>query len=535
MKSAFSRDIQTRGLVLISLVVLLLIGLPLVVWLDLKNLTEANLRRQAGDLNSVVSSVRNYYATNVVGRILSSPGSAQVAQRVAHNYESISGAIPIPATLSLELGQVISEQQQNITYRFVSDYPFANRTPHALDDFEKSSLAALRVNPSQQLADVSWSTFSDRVRLIVPVVMGAACVNCHNAHPESPKHDWKVGDVRGIQEVIITQATASNIFSFKYLLSYFVLMAACGTTFIGLQRRQAATIKGMNSELETANEFLASLSMKISRYLSPQIYKSIFSGQKDVTIHTERKKLTIFFSDIKDFTATAERLQPEQTTQLLNEYFTEMSAIALQHGGTVDKFVGDAMLIFFGDPESKGEAEDAKASMRMALDMQHRVAELNVQWHNNGMQHPFGVRMGINTGFCNVGNFGSADRMDYTIIGAEANLAARLQSIAEPGNIVISYETYALVRDAVAAHALLPISMKGIRREVIPYAVEGMLTASGQKIEIFSEHMPGLDLYLDTSAVDAPAAARIRATLRGAMAALERLEGGGEQSEMKPG
>ena len=115
----------------------------------------------------------------------------------------------------------------------------------------------------------------------------------------------------------------------------------------------------MNRELETANEFLASLSMKISRYLSPQIYKSIFSGQKDVAIHTERKKLTIFFSDIQNFTATTERLQPEQITLLLNEYFTEMSAIALKHGGTIDKFIGDAMLIFFGDPETKGEVGDA--------------------------------------------------------------------------------------------------------------------------------------------------------------------------------
>ncbi len=95
--------------------------------------------------------------------------------------------------------------------------------------------------------------------------------------------------------------------------------------------------------------------MKISRYLSPQIYKSIFSGQKDVTIHTERKKLTIFFSDIKDFTATTERLQPEQITRLLNEYFTEMSKIALKHGGTIDKFVGDAMLIFFGDPDPRAK------------------------------------------------------------------------------------------------------------------------------------------------------------------------------------
>src|SRR5213075_2870200 len=124
---------------------------------------------------------------------------------------------------------------------------------------------------------------------------------------------------------------------------------------------------GMNRELETANDFLATLSMKISRYLSPQIYKSIFSGQRDVTIHTERKNLTIFFSDIKDFTATTERLQPEQITALLNEYFTEMSSIALDHGGTIDKFIGDAIVIFFGDPETKGPEGDAKACLRMAV------------------------------------------------------------------------------------------------------------------------------------------------------------------------
>ena len=299
-------------------------------------------------------------------------------------------------------------------------------------------------------------------------------------------------------------------------------MAASGISFIAMQRRQAATISGMNRELESANEFLATLSMKISRYLSPQIYKSIFSGQKDVTIHTERKKLTIFFSDIKDFTATTERLQPEQVTLLLNEYFTEMSNIALKHGGTIDKFVGDAILIFFGDPESKGEAEDAKACLQMAADMQRRLAELNVKWRNEGVEHPFRVRMGINTGYCNVGNFGSADRMDYTIIGAEANLAARLQTIAEPGHIVISYETYALVRDILVAHALPPITMKGISREVVPYAVEGMLDALGQKVEIFSEHMTGLDFYLDPTMVNVGSAQQIRTLLQKAIAALEK-------------
>src|SRR6185437_13834559 len=110
--------------------------------------------------------------------------------------------------------------------------------------------------------------------------------------------------------------------------------------------------------------------------------------------------------------------------------------------------------------------EDARACINMATEMQSRLAQLYVKWRSNGTEQPFRVRMGINTGFCNVGNFGSTDRMDYTIIGAEANLAARLQSIAEPGSIVVSYETYALARDIIAADPLPPITMKGINREV---------------------------------------------------------------------
>jgi adenylate cyclase len=496
----------------------LLLGLPFAVWLDLSKLVETNLRRQASDANSIISSVRNYYANNVVDRVLASPGMT----KVVHNYKDFPGAIPIPATLSLELGKVISEQQRNINYRFVSDYPFKNRAPHALDEFETVALDRLRQNSSQQLTQVSSSTFADNVRLIAPIIMEQPCVNCHNSHPESPKTDWKVGDVRGIQEVSITQPISGNIFAFKYLLGYFALTAAIGSLFITLQRRQAATISGMNTELETKNEFLDSLSTKISRYLSPQIYKSIFSGQKDVTINTERKKLTIFFSDIKDFTAITERLQPEQITQLLNQYFTEMSKIALTYGGTIDKFIGDALLVFFGDPETKGDAEDAKACLRMAIEMQDRIAGLNAEWRNAGIEDPFRVRMGINTGFCNVGNFGSNDRMDYTIIGVEANLADRLQSIAEPGQIVVSYETYALVRDIVVAQALSPITMKGIGREVIPYAIQSVLDSTGKNIEVFSEHLTGLDFYFNANMIDANNATLVRNVLQDALKALEK-------------
>jgi adenylate cyclase len=501
------------------LVVLLLAALPVAVWLDLTNLAEAALRRQATDLNSIVTGVRGYYAANVVERILAHPGSTEVV----HNYQTIPGAIPIPATLSLELGRVVSERQQNISYRFVSDFPFKNRTPHPLDDFEKASLQNLRDNPDQKIIDTSASLFRDRVRLVAPVVMESTCVSCHNSHPESPKRDWKVGDVRGIQEVTITQPIAANIFSFKFLLAYFVLAAISGASFMATQRRQARHILHINGELQSANDSLASLSTKISRYIPPQIYKSIFSGEKDVTIHTERKKLTIFFSDIQNFTATTERLQPEQITQLLNEYFTEMSAIAQKHGGTIDKFIGDAMLIFFGDPETRGDRADAQACLRMAWNMQRRLVELNAKWRPSGIEHPFMARMGINSGYCNVGNFGSSDRMDYTIVGAEANLAARLQSIAEPGGIVVSYETFALTRDIITAHPLPPITIKGLNRESIPYSVDDVLdeTAKG---EVIVEHMTGLDFYLDASIVDAQGVDRIRSILGSALTALDKRQ-----------
>jgi hypothetical protein len=135
--------------------------------------------------------------------------------------------------------------------------------------------------------------------------------------------------------------------------------------------------------------------------------------------------------------------------------------------------------------------------------------------------------MGINTGFCNVGNFGSQDRMDYTILGAEVNLAARLQSIAEPGRIVVSYETYALVQGAVAGHALPPISLKGIAREVVPYAIDGRVGEDGATAHVVTENTMGLDLYLDPGRIDPGSVASIRATLNKALAALARIEPGG--------
>ncbi len=244
-------------------------------------------------------------------------------------------------------------------------------------------------------------------------------------------------------------------------------------------------------------EMLRSLSEKLSRYLSPQVYKSIFEGVQDTKIHAKRKKLTIYFCDIKDFTATTEDMEPEDLTYLLNKYFSEMSKIAHEHGATIDKFVGDAMLMFFGDPQTRGVREDALQCVRMAVAMQRRMADLQAQWREKGYDKPFRMRAGINSGYCNVGNFGSDLRMDYTIIGAEVNLAARIEQLAEPDGIMLSYETWALVQDEFQAEERAPLKAKGIAKEIRCFALKNVHDASAAPRSFLVKERPGLRLTLN--------------------------------------
>ena len=207
-----------RSLAWIAIVVLLLVGLPLAVWADLRALSRNALLRQTGEISRIINDVRNFYANDVVARVIAAKGDVHTSA----NYRQEVGGIPIPATFSLELGKLISDDGGDVSYRFVSDFPFAGREPHSLDAFERNALTLLRRDPSKPVVDVSGPLFSQTVRLATPVVMGETCVKCHNSHPDSPKKDWVVGDVRGIQEVTVGQPIEANLFAFKYLLAYFV-------------------------------------------------------------------------------------------------------------------------------------------------------------------------------------------------------------------------------------------------------------------------------------------------------------------------
>jgi PAS domain S-box-containing protein len=277
-------------------------------------------------------------------------------------------------------------------------------------------------------------------------------------------------------------------------------------------------LKQREANLAEKSTALETLSSKLAKYLAPQVYNSIFTGRQDVRIASQRKKLTVCFSDIADFTETTDKMESEDLTQLLNHYLTEMSKIAADYGATIDKYVGDAIVMFFGDPETRGVKEDALACVKMALAMQRRIGELAQVWQNSGIEMPLRCRIGIHTGYCTVGNFGSEDRMDYTIVGGAVNLASRLEHEASPGSVLISYETFAHVKDEIRCEEQGPIRVKGIAYPVATYRVVD-LRADPAAGAIRAE-LPHLTLELEPELMSRDERAQAAAALR---AALDRL------------
>ena len=245
------------------LLILSLIGLPFVMFNSLASATVKQMELQADEISTLATGIRSYYADNVVSRLQQAGGKAVFSE----NYREIHGGIPIPATLSIELGALFDSAHSDgrINYAFLSDYPFAKRDVPPLDSFEKMAIKSLREDPNQlQVVSLERPLFGTAsYRLATPVFMRPACVTCHNQHPDSPKRDWKVGDVRGIQEVTVRGIQVNGFGRIGYLVGYVAFLGIVSVGAAGTFQRQNKMLLTNNLRLKEVSQREVSLSDKL--------------------------------------------------------------------------------------------------------------------------------------------------------------------------------------------------------------------------------------------------------------------------------
>lgn len=258
-----------------------LLLLPVMMVSAMSEATLAQMRLQADEISTLASGIRAYYADNVIARLQAADGKAVFSE----NYRTIHGGIPIPATLSIELGALFDNAHSDgrISYGFVSDYPFAKRLTQPLDSFEREAIETFRREPDRKTFTQLRGNGLGRssYRLATPVKMRAACVRCHNAHPDSPKRDWQVGDVRGIQEVTVRGLQAEG---FGNLTGLFVYVGLVGLVSLGTTaayQRQSRKLSRTNRQLLESSQRESSLAARLADQLQEL---SIFGSVVDDSI-----------------------------------------------------------------------------------------------------------------------------------------------------------------------------------------------------------------------------------------------------------
>ena len=316
----------------------------------------------------------------------------------------------------------------------------------------------------------------------------------------------------------LAEGNSSTGQDFSNLVGAYGKLLKTTKRIIKLSDKNEQRLNILKEEAQETNKQLEGMSSQLSKFLSPQLYQSIFSGSRQGSRVSRRKKLTVFFSDLCGFTNFVESMESEDVTDLLNLYLETMTTIALEYGATIDKYIGDGIMLFFGDPETDGIEADAIKCVKMALDMLKELDNLSDRWERYGLKEPLQMRIGIDTGFATVGNFGSESRLDYTAIGSAVNRASRLEEAADNGSIYISQDTYALVKGAIDAEQLPKIELKGLGL-LTPYKVLKSVDSTILNIEAGQRNM---GVILDKLAPDE--LGRTRSSLKLALKAIDDFD-----------
>lgn len=243
-----------------------------------------------------------------------------------------------------------------------------------------------------------------------------------------------------------------------------------------LERAHLEEVARLNTQLEArVEEQMAELvrTGELKRFLPHQVAEGLLAGELSAADGFERRRVTLLFADMVGFTDLSDTLEPEELSEVLNEYLREMTAVAVAHRGTLDNYIGDGLMVLFGAPTPDDESTQAWAAVEAAFGMIARADELTAAIRERGIPADLRVRVGVNTGHCTVGVFGSDLLRAYKAVGFAVNVAARLQAEADPGTVLVGFRTYALIKDRVRAESRGSLTLKGAARPVEAWEILG--------------------------------------------------------------
>ena len=329
-----------------------------------------------------------------------------------------------------------------------------------------AALIGLRVilsSPENHLKLIAVSVVTMIVFYYVSVTLSSAEIDCHDSL---------------VTPVVLLASMIVILCHFRHVYH----------DYINYEARAQQAVGRLNTMVSVIN--------KLTRFVPPQVWEPIVKSDSPVSVENKRAKLTIMFSDIVGFTELSDSLSADNLADILNTYMHCMTLIANKHGAVLDKFIGDGMVCFFGEPNSRGPRQDALDCVAMAIDMRREMRTLRQKWRLLGFEGLY-IRIGITTGYCHVGNFGSNNRLSYTLIGKEANLASRLEAVAAKGQIFISESTHDYISHDYDCEYAGAFQLKGFDNKVSAWQVLDPDENKGQLSKWVDHTLPGFNLHLN--------------------------------------
>ncbi|UCC55647.1 MAG: adenylate/guanylate cyclase domain-containing protein [Gammaproteobacteria bacterium] len=431
-------------------------------------ITEKSAEQYAEQYLNALAQARATYSSEVVARV------RDHGIGISQEYRTHEGSIPFPATFSIILSNRISEGHLDINTNLYSNYPWPWRVDGGpRDEFEAAALEHLRENPDEQsYVRIATNNGVRLMRYARPVIMQESCVGCHNSMESSPKKDWEVGDVRGVHAVTLTLPVISTVIEER--LSGTSLLMLGGTLislillaiFIRELRRSLRLVEAYARETEATNLVLTKTNAAFSRFV-PHEFLSYLRKEKIIDVSlgdNAQKEMTVLFSDIRNFTTISEKLSPEENFMFINTYLEIMGPIVREHGGFIDKYIGDAIMALFP------HADDA---LNGAVAMLQQIPNCGHGEYLNESALRIGI--GLNTGHLMLGTIGETDRMEGTVISDAVNVASRIEGLSKEygATLLISQATMNRLKhpEQFKYRCIGHIKVKGKTEKVIVYEI----------------------------------------------------------------